>query len=120
MCSKQLKEIRSPHQSFLTLQRVDQLRNTVVDFVSLALINHIKGPQNGQEPIGIHLLPQPIEEGRKEVLVLELAGVDLPLYLVVASLVEDPDRQVSSVIKSPEVGWWHLSPLFGSTGRRGC
>lgn len=95
-----------------TFDRDNQLRNDGQDF-STTFLKHVKDTLHSEEAVGILLLANPLEEDRQVVVVVELCDVDLPEDAVVGRSVDRGDREVTSVVKTAEVGRVDLASVLG-------
>ena len=80
-----------------------------------SLVKEFVGAHDGEEPVGVHLLPQPIEEDGEIVEVVEFGGLHGESDPVDGALVVDLDGEVTSVVVASELGGLDL-PLGVSSG----
>ena len=116
MCSKQLKKKRECHSNLtfkLTFDWNDELWDDW-EYLGSTLLKHVKDSLNRQESVWILLLSDSLKEDWQVVMVVELSHIDLPVDLVLLSVLNS-NWEISTVIESTELRWVNSSPSNGSS-----
>ena len=74
------------------------------DNFSTALVQELICSLNGQESVGVHFLPESVEEDGQVMEVVQLAGLYRKTNSIDGTLVVDLHGEVTSVVVSPEFG----------------
>jgi len=93
----------------------DQLRNNGQN-LSATVLQHIKHTLDGKETVGIHFLANTLEEDRQVVMIIELLNLDLPLNLVLGTMLNS-NWKISTVVEETELADGDLTSHNGTSPR---
>ena len=99
----------------LTLNWDDQLGNDGED-LGTTLLEHVEDTLHSKEAVGVLLFADAFEEDRQVMMIIKLHNIDLPLDLVLGSVV-DGDGEISSVVEASELTGYN-STVVQSTSLR--
>jgi len=85
----------------LTLNWDDQLGNDGED-LGTTLLEHVEDTLHSKEAVGVLLFADAFEEDRQVMMIIKLHNIDLPLDLVLGSVL-NRDGQVATVVEATEL-----------------